>query len=784
MVGQPYKDEKFLLLISDPTRPAMKLPALTAIFLLVFSGFSRGQDLLQIDSLVTALSAEKTDSAKCRLMMEIAELYLTYDTVIAKDFIVRSQVIGDRMEDKRFLGRSHELLGKMHTHFGHYAEAILDFDRAMAWFSEAEDNQGYYRVMKEKGNVHLFTSEYGQAMNFYETALDYYRRNGISDGAQKCLNNMGIIYKNRGQYLEALSVYEESLQLIDQENFPMEVARAYINLGNVFVYLGSYDRTLEYYQLALSIAEREGSMKEYALILLNTGVVQNKCLNYTDADDMYRQALGISRELGDPIMISNCLINIGTNYSELGRLEEGLEYVERGLAMKIELGDQRTISNCYIHMAEIYYKMGEPDRSSELFREAIPTKEELGDQEGLVRSYLGLAYIYFDQQDYARAEQNVDKALLTAQQINALEHVAAGYHIKQEIAANRNDYKSAFSYAREHSRISDSLLDKSTSNAVTEMEFRFRSKALQKENEDLRIRSALTAEVIQKRNAFLYAVAGIAILLAAGLVLGVHFFRRLRLTSLKLEEKNLVITRQNLKLDRLNRTKDRMMSIIAHDLRGTIGNQLTAIEVMNRVESGESRGIDQARLLANLKHSASYSLELLENLLHWSRLGENEAYFHPEEVKLDKIVKNCVSLFDETAKNKDIRVKLDVDEQLPLEADRIMLETIIRNLVSNAIKFSRPGGTINIEAIAQDGEVELKVSDEGVGMSGQEIRKVLNNGGFTKRGTSNEKGAGIGMTLVREFTSMHGGKLSIDSQEGEGTCISIALPVKAKEWIR
>lgn len=761
---------------SDISEYAMKFPALTMMIFLAFSGICRGQDLMKIDSLVTVLSSEKTDSARCRLMIEIAGLYLMEDTLIAKDFLARSRIIGEQLEDKSWLGKSYELLGELHMHFGLYEKAILDFDKAMAWFNEAENQNGYYEVMKDKGNVHLYTSEYTQAMNYYETALDYYRRNGINDGAQRCLNNMGIIYKNRGQYLEALSTYEESLQLIDQEKFPMEVARAYINLGNVFVYLGSYDRALEYYQPALSIAEKEGSRKEYALSLLNTGVVQNKCGNYLEADDMYRQALGIGRQLGDPVLISNSLINIGTNYSELGQLEEGLGYVERGLAMKSELGDLRTISNCHIHMAEIYHKMGELEHAAALFEQAIPTKTKLGDKEGLVRCYLGMALVYFDKQDYRGAEQNADLALAAAQEIGALEHIASGYRIKQEIAAIGADYKAAFNFAREHSKISDSLLNKSTSNAVTEMEFKFRSKALQKENEDLRIRSALTAELIQKRNAFLYALAGIAILLSTGMVLGVYIFRRLRQTSLKLEEKNLVITRQNLKLDQLNRTKDRMMSIIAHDLRGTIGNQLTALEVLNRVESGESSGIDQGRLLANLKHSASYSLELLENLLHWSRLGDNDAYFHPERVEMEKIVNNCVSLFDETAKNKEIQLKTAVRKGLALRADRIMLETIIRNLVSNSIKFSRPGGSVAIEADERGGRVELRVSDKGVGMSEQDMKKVLNNGGFSRRGTSNEKGAGIGMTLVREFTVMHGGELSIDSKEGEGTLITIAFP--------
>ncbi len=325
-------------------------------------------------------------------------------------------------------------------------------------------------------------------------------------------------------------------------------------------------------------------------------------------------------------------------------------------------------------------------------------------------------------------------------------------------------------------RTNDSLMDASTTKAVMEMEFRHRSKVLEKENENLRIQSGLASELMKKRNALMYSIAGIAILLAAVTLLGTYFLRRLRISSIKLEEKNLVITRQNLKLDALNRNKDRMMSIIAHDLRGTIGNQLTAIEVLHRVESSQQMEIDRKKLLGNLKHSASYSLELLENLLHWSRLDENRNYFHPEEINLGMVVAGCISLFDETARQKNLAIIQRVNKSTKIHADRIMLEAIVRNLLSNSIKFSEPGGTISLSASEYENQIIFEIADQGIGMNQEQIEKVLHNGGYTKRGTANEKGAGIGMTLVREFTNIHKGELTIESKPAEGTKVSIVFP--------
>jgi len=767
-------------LVAMTFRLAIMMKKLTlwgpSFLLLMLPFLGQGQDKRMVDSLVTELGLVSEDSLKCRLMLELADLYKYSDTTLSKDFLEQSMVLGQRLENKGYLGRSYELLGKLYSHAGSYQKAIIAYDRALSFFNETRDMLAYYETLKNKGNVYLFMSDYAQAQSHYETALDYYLRKDIPQGASRCLNNLGIIHKNRGDYVEALSVYEESIRILEGVDDPMQVAQGYINMGNVFVLLGSYEEALDYYVQALAIAEEQGSEKDYALCLLNTGVVQNKCGHFNEANQLYQRSLGLARRLNDPIMISNCLLNIGTNYAELGRLEEALDYVKRGQAMKADLGDDRTLSNAYIHEADIHNLMQSHEKAIALYNQAIPIKEELGDKEGLARAYLGLAKVYYERGNLRISRLMADEALELSEEIGALEHVAAAYQVKEDVAALRGDYHSAYAFKLEQQKISDSILDAQTSRVVMEMEFRHRSRDLAKENENLKIQSALTTELMKKRNAFTIAIAGLAILLLVGLVLGVFLFRKLRNSSLKLEEKNLVITRQNMKLDTLNRTKDRMMSIIAHDLRGTIGNQLTAIEVLNRIESTGQKGIDKNSLLGNLKHSASYSLELLENLLHWSRLEENKSYFHPEQLNLSLVVRVCISLFDETARNKGIQVENHLEEDLPLQADRIMLETIIRNLLSNAIKFSDSGSTIHISAEDRKGSIRFCISDEGIGMDPGQLEKIMHNGGHTRRGTANEKGAGIGMTLIREFTSLHQGKLDIQTDGGKGTRIVIDFP--------
>ncbi len=757
--------------------PFMSLNRTLYILILVlFSATALALDQKKVDSLKAKLDHSIPDSARSRLLYELAEEVGASDTTLAFSYLDRGKEIADLQNNAKSKGSYHKILGKVLTNTGSYNRAIHHYDRAMAYFNEADDQISFYESMKEKGNVYLFHSDFDQAMKYYETALVFYKRNNMIIGISRCLNNMGIIHKNRGDYVESLSVYQESVLYLDSVAHSYDISQAYINMGNVFVHLGTYNRALEFYELALAISERENYQQNISLCLSNSGVVHNKIHNLDEAMNLYQRSLQISQMLNDRIQMSNCLINLGTNYADMGELKKGIDYVRRGMLIKVELQDERAISNCIIHLAEIYYMMEDYEKATALYYSAIDQKENLKEPDGTIRCYLGLGSIRLDQRLYLEARSNADKALEMALEINAKEYIAKAYRIKGELAAKLGNYRIAHLNVTQYHLYRDSLMDDATAKVAMEMEFRNRSRILQQENENLRIQANLDRLEMRKRTMIFRSSLVIAVLLAVGLIMVLYFLRKLRKTSLKLEEKNLVITKQNLKLDQVNRTQDRIMSIIAHDLRGTIGNQLTAVEVLHRIEGDDKVEIDRKRLLGNLKSSASYSLELLENLLHWSRLEEGVSNFHPEEVRLNTLVNNCLSLFGEAAANKGIVIIKEIKGTVSCSADRIMMETIFRNLISNAIKFSNPGGSITISVKEEKEFVKIRVADQGIGMSPEQIHKVQINGGYTRRGTANEKGAGMGLTLVREFTHVHKGKLAIRSEPGQGSSFEVSIP--------
>jgi len=227
-----------------------------------------------------------------------------------------------------------------------------------------------------------------------------------------------------------------------------------------------------------------------------------------------------------------------------------------------------------------------------------------------------------------------------------------------------------------------------------------------------------------------------------------------------------------------NAMKDKLFSIIAHDLRGPVGNFGAALEVL--IENLDTFDKDTlSEILIDLKNSASRSYELLQNLLKWARSQNNTIEFLPNVHHLNQIIQENVDLLQSSASQKQITIKAQIQGDLFVYADINMLKTILRNLLSNAIKFSFPKGMVIINADKSDNFAEIVVEDFGVGIKSENIEKLMtSHEHFSTYGTANEKGTGLGLSLCKDFIERNGGKIKIDSEEGKGTKIHFTLPVQ------
>ena len=241
------------------------------------------------------------------------------------------------------------------------------------------------------------------------------------------------------------------------------------------------------------------------------------------------------------------------------------------------------------------------------------------------------------------------------------------------------------------------------------------------------------------------------------------------------------IKQQNEELHKHIATKDKFFSIIAHDLRAPFNGFLGLTQIM--AEELPSLTMAEIQQIAvGLRDSATNLFRLLENLLSWSRMQQGLIPFNPCEVQLLSIVEESSGMLHESAKHKNIKLTYDIPNNMVIFADSNLLQAIIRNLVSNAIKFTPYGGSVRVSAtVNRDNEVEISIKDSGIGISTSMVGDLFSLDSKTgRKGTEGEPSTGLGLLLCKEFVAMHGGKIGVKSDEGNGSEFSFCLPLESK----
>lgn len=248
------------------------------------------------------------------------------------------------------------------------------------------------------------------------------------------------------------------------------------------------------------------------------------------------------------------------------------------------------------------------------------------------------------------------------------------------------------------------------------------------------------------------------------------------ITERKKTQQELLESRNRLK--DLNATKDRFFSIIGHDLRNPVNNILGLSELMlAEINSGDYDGVEEYTTMIN--HSAKKAIELLSNLLTWSRSQTGKIRYQPTSVHLKSMANSAIDFLSDNAIWKSIVLENKVPDHLNITADPVMMEIIIRNLLSNGIKFTAKGGKVTIWARDERSHTLITVEDSGVGISDQDMKKLFQlEYNYSTKGTQKEAGTGLGLLLCKEFISLHGGDIWVESKVGEGSTFSFTIPGK------
>ncbi|MEX0596067.1 MAG: PAS domain-containing sensor histidine kinase, partial [Candidatus Paceibacterota bacterium] len=230
-------------------------------------------------------------------------------------------------------------------------------------------------------------------------------------------------------------------------------------------------------------------------------------------------------------------------------------------------------------------------------------------------------------------------------------------------------------------------------------------------------------------------------------------------------------------LKKLNATKDKFFSIIAHDLKNPFHSIMGFSDLLIR----NYDSIEEERkkeFLKLIKDSSSSAYDLLENLLNWSRAQTNNIKYSPSNINISQILFENIQMHTVIAQNKEIRIINNVPDPIISYADSNMINTVVRNLITNALKFTPQGGKITINAGSEGGHINVSITDTGVGMDKATLDKLFRIDEFHNNpGTSGETGTGLGLIICNDFISIHGGKIKVESEVGKGSNFSFSLPI-------
>lgn len=245
----------------------------------------------------------------------------------------------------------------------------------------------------------------------------------------------------------------------------------------------------------------------------------------------------------------------------------------------------------------------------------------------------------------------------------------------------------------------------------------------------------------------------------------------------ELKHSELELKESERRLRELNFTKDKFFSIIAHDLRSPFSSIMGFSNILAcQIMEHDYEGVEKYAEI--IQQSSQRAMDLLSNLLEWSRSQTGMIQFNPEFFELRRLISEIIVLFNDASRQKSINITIQGSRNFPVVADRAMISTVLRNLISNAIKFTFPGGTVNISAEQKDHEITIAIQDNGVGIGKEVLEKLFRiNETNSTSGTENERGTGLGLLLCKDFVEKHSGKIWVKSKKNAGSTFFFSLPM-------
>jgi two-component system, sensor histidine kinase and response regulator len=583
------------------------------------------------------------------------------------------------------------------------------------------------------------------ALRYAEEAYQIAREAGYLKGKAVALGNLGWIYYRKADYVKSLQLSIEAMKIAEELGDKAEMARSMNSIAAVSFEQKQYNKSLAEFKKALAMGYESGEDKVIGRTLNNIAYLFLSVGNQVDSAEIYcRQAIAYTERTKDSHLTAFGLRTMGDVMAQRGNLKEAMAMYQKSIYLSDASLNNSMKAATNHRVARAHLLLGSREDAIAVLKKNAEESKRLGYLEELERTYKLLAEIYHDQ----------------------------------------GQVKEAYAYLNSYTILRDTIFSKQNSRQIALLQNQFDLDMKQAQIELLTREADLKQEEIGSQRMQLYAmILGASCVLLIGVVMLYSYQkakrdnRELQLQKEQLARKNLEIQEKSIELASLVHTKDKLFSIIGHDFRSPLHSLKGMLDLLTNKEITQE---EFERFSVELKTRIDTVYDNLDNILNWSVTQLQGIRARPIPVNPGLIVSEVFDLHSEIARVKNVFLNNDLDEALEVYADKDQIRLVIRNLVSNALKFTPAGGYVRIWGRVKNQRATISVQDSGVGIAPADLGKLfVKETLWSVNGTNNEKGLGLGLLLCKEFIESNGGQLEVRSEPGVGSTVSFTLPLAA-----
>jgi signal transduction histidine kinase len=645
----------------------------------------------------------------------------------------------------------------------------------------AESDTNYINTLNELAFAH-YSINPDTTFVWAAKALMLANQSRYDKGKMEALRNQGIAAVMQGNYARSLQLYAEALSLAKKISNKIEIANLHNNIAIVYHSQGNYPEALENHFKSLKVREEMRDRRRIAGSLNNIANIYTDQGEYAEALENHFKSLKIKEEIGDKRGIGNSLSNISIIYSYQGKYAEALENDFKSLKISEEIGDKQGIALSLSNIATVYEKQNKHAEALENFFKSLKIFEEIGDEQEMANTKNGLAKVYLALKNYAQALKYAQEGLGTAKEMGQKVVIRDLNESLSKTYKAMGKYELALVHHEQFKNYADSLnnaeTEKKTATLQAQYEFDKKTTLMQAEQ------AKKDSEQEKQRNQLYWLVfSALAGLVSLSIILFLisrsrkkiqNAYGELAISNVQVQQVKEEIEAQAEELQRLNHFKDRLFSIIAHDLR----SPMAALKgTLGLLDPGLLNKSELEMLKDDLIKQFGATDKILQDLLQWTKDQMKGETIHPVTLDIHEMANEKINLLAATAQHKNIALSSGILPETKVFADANHVNIILQNLLSNALKFTYAGGAITITSQNMDKMVQITVKDTGQGMSGEQQNKLFSAQYFTTKGTAGEKGNGLGLNLVKSLVEKNGGRIWVKSEEGKGSEFCFLLPV-------